>query len=284
MAEHADLLFELGTEELPPTALRRLSGALCHEFAEGLRAHGLSFGNVRGFATPRRLTVLVEGLARRQPDREVERRGPAFSAAFDGDGNPTKAAEGFARSCGVTVADLQKQETDKGAWLVYRVRESGRPAAELLPGVAERALAALPVPKRMRWGDSEAEFVRPVHWVVFLHGGSVVPCELMGCVAANRSRGHRFHHPGEIVIASPAAYEAALEDPGRVIADFERRRARIRGEVLAAAETLGGIAVIDEDLLDEVTALVEWPVAITAGFEERFLEAPQESLILTMKK
>jgi glycyl-tRNA synthetase beta chain len=284
MADHADLLFELGTEELPPTALRRLSGALCHELAEGLHALGLAFGNVRGYATPRRLAVLVEGLAHRQPDREVERRGPAFSAAFDADGNPTKAAEGFARSCGVTVADLQKQETDKGCWLVYRVRETGRPAAGLLPGVAERALAALPIPKRMRWGDSEAEFVRPVHWVVFLHGESVVPCELMGCVAGNRSRGHRFHHPGEITIRSATAYEGLLEEPGRVVADFERRRERIRGEVLAAAETLGGVAVIDEDLLDEVTALVEWPVAITAGFEERFLEAPQESLILTMKK
>jgi glycyl-tRNA synthetase beta chain len=284
MADHADLLFELGTEELPPTALRRLSGALCHELAEGLRALGLTFGSVRGYATPRRLAVLVEGLARRQPDREVERRGPAFGAAFDADGNPTRAAEGFARSCGATVADLQKQETDKGAWLVYRVHEAGRPAAELLPGVVERALAALPIPKRMRWGDSEAEFVRPVHWVVLLHGASVVPCELMGCAAGNRSRGHRFHHPGEIAIASPAAYEATLEEPGRVIVDFARRRERSRGVDPAAAETLGGIAVIDEDLLDEVTALVEWPVAITAGFEERFLEAPQESLILTMKK
>lgn len=284
MADRADLLFELGTEELPPTALRRLSGALCHEFAEGLRGCGLAFGNVRGYATPRRLTVLVEALAYQQPDREVERRGPAFSAAFDREGQPTRAAEGFARSCGVTVGDLQKQETDKGAWLVYRVRETGRSAADLLPGVAERALAALPIPKRMRWGDSEAEFVRPVHWVVFLHGNAVVRCELMGCTASDRSRGHRFHHPAEIVIGSPAVYEATLEEPGRVIADFERRRERIRGEVLAAAETLGGVAVIDEDLLDEVTALVEWPVAITAGFEERFLEAPQEALILTMKK
>ena len=284
MADRADLLFELGTEELPPTALRRLSGALCHELAEGLRRSGLEFGAVRGYATPRRLAVLVEGLARRQPDREVERRGPAHAAAYGPDGQPTKAAEGFARSCGVTVADLLRLDTDKGAWLVYRVIEEGRPVAELLPGIAEQALAALPIPKRMRWGDSDVEFVRPVHWVVLLHGDAVVPATILGCRSGSRSRGHRFHHGGEIPIPKPAAYEALLEEEGRVIVDFGRRADRIRAEVLAAAATLGGTAVIDDDLLDEVTALVEWPVAITAGFEERFLAAPQEALILTMKK
>ena len=284
MADQAHLLFELGTEELPPTALRRLSGALCHEFAEGLRRSGLGFGAVRGYATPRRLAVLVEDLARRQPDREVERRGPALAAAYDKNGQPTKAAEGFARSCGVTVADLLRLDTDKGAWLVYRVLEGGRPTADLLPGIAEQALAALPIPKRMRWGNSDVEFVRPVHWVVLLHGEAVVPAEILGCRSGNRSRGHRFHHGGEIVIPRPDAYEALLEEEGRVIVDFGRRADRIRAEVLAAAETLGGTAMIDADLLDEVTALVEWPVAITAGFEERFLAAPQEALILTMKK
>ena len=284
MAEHADLLFEIGTEELPPTALRRLSGALCHEFAEGLRRSGLDFGAVRGFATPRRLALLVEALAHRQLDREVERRGPALAAAYDGEGQPTKAAEGFARSCGVTVADLLRLDNDKGAWLVYRVVEAGRPAADLLPAIAEQALASLPIPKRMRWGDSDAEFVRPVHWVVFLHGEAVVPATILGCRAGNRSRGHRFHHGGEIVIPHPAAYESLLQEEGRVIVDFGRRADRIHAEVLAAAETLGGTAMVDDDLLDEVTALVEWPVAITAGFEERFLAAPQEALILTMKK
>ena len=284
MAEHADLLFELGTEELPPTALRRLSGALCHEFAEGLRRSGLVFGAVRGYATPRRLAVLIETLAYQQPDREIERRGPALAAAYDKEGQPTKAAEGFARSCGVTVADQLRLDTDKGAWLAYRVVEAGRPAAELLPEIAQQALAALPIPKRMRWGDGDAEFVRPVHWVVFLHGERVVPAQILGCHAGNRSRGHRFHHGGEIVIPQPAAYEPLLEEEGRVIVDFGRRADRIRAEVLAAAETLGGTAMLDDDLLDEVTALVEWPVAITAGFEERFLAAPQEALILTMKK
>jgi glycyl-tRNA synthetase beta chain len=284
MAERAHLLFELGTEELPPTALRRLSGALCHELAEGLRRSGLEFGAVRGYATPRRLAVLVEDLARQQPDREVERRGPALAAAYDKDGQPTKAAEGFARSCGVTVADLHRLDSDKGSWLVYRVKEAGRPASELLPGIAEQALAALPIPKRMRWGESDAEFVRPVHWVLFLHGGTVVPAVILGCRSGNRTRGHRFHHGGEIVVPRPEAYEALLEEEGRVIVDFGRRADRIRAEVLAAAETLGGTAMIDDDLLDEVTALVEWPVAITGGFEERFLAAPQEALILTMKK
>ena len=284
MAEHPHLLFELGTEELPPTALRRLSGALCHEFAEGLRRSGLEFGAVRGYATPRRLAVLGENLARQQPDREVERRGPALAAAYDKDGHPTKAAEGFARSCGATVADLVRLDTDKGSWLIYRVMEKGRAAADLLPAIAEQALAALPIPKRMRWGDSDSEFVRPVHWCLFLHGDKVVPGTILGCRAGNRSRGHRFHHGGEIVIPQPEAYEVLLEEEGRVIVDFARRADRIRAEVLAAAETLGGAAMIDDDLLDEVTALVEWPVAITAGFEERFLAAPQEALILTMKK
>jgi glycyl-tRNA synthetase beta chain len=284
MADRAHLLFEVGTEELPPTALRRLSGALCHELAEGLRRAGLEFGAVRGYATPRRLAVLVEDLAYRQPDREVERRGPAIAAAYDRDGQPTKAAEGFARSCGVTVGDLLRLDTDKGSWLVYRVVEAGRPAAELLPGIAEQALGALPIPKRMRWGDSDDEFVRPVHWIVLLHGEAVVPAVILGCRAGNRTRGHRFHHGGEISVHRPEAYEALLEEEGRVIVDFGRRADRIRAEVLAAAATLGGTAVIDDDLLDEVTALVEWPVAITAGFEERFLAAPQEALILTMKK
>ncbi|MCU0766322.1 MAG: glycine--tRNA ligase subunit beta [Gammaproteobacteria bacterium] len=284
MAEHADLLFELGTEELPPTALRRLSGALCHGFAEGLRRSGLSFGTVRGFATPRRLALTVEGVALRQPDREVERRGPAFTAAFGPDGLPTRAAEGFARSCGVTVADLERVETEKGAWLTFRSTEAGRPAAEVLPGIVGEALAALPIPKRMRWGDGEAEFVRPVHWVVFLHGGQVVPCEILGCSAGRRTRGHRFHHGGEIEIGAAGAYERLLEEEGRVIADFGRRAERVRAEVHAAAETLGGVVELDEALLEEVTALVEWPVAITAGFEERFLAAPQEALVLTMKK
>jgi glycyl-tRNA synthetase beta chain len=284
VADRSHLLFELGTEELPPTALRRLSGALCHEFAEGLRRSGLPFGAIRGYATPRRLAVLVEDLARQQPDREVERRGPALTAAYDQHGLPTKAADGFARSCGVTVSSLLRLDTDKGSWLVYRVTEAGRPAAELLPGIAEQALAALPIPKRMRWGDSDAEFVRPVHWVLFLHGETVVPATILGCRSGNRSRGHRFHHGGEISIPRPEAYEALLEEQGKVVVDFGRRADRIRAEVLAAAETLGGAAMIDDDLLDEVTALVEWPVAITASFEERFLAAPQEALILTMKK
>jgi glycyl-tRNA synthetase beta chain len=284
MAEHADLLFELGTEELPPTALKRLSGALCHAFGEGLRKCGLAFGTVRGFATPRRLALTVEALALKQPDREVERRGPAFAAAYGADGLPSKAAEGFARSCGVTVADLKRLETDKGAWLVYHSMAPGRSAASLLPAVAEEALAALPIPKRMRWGDSEAEFVRPAHWVAFLHGEEIVPCEILGCRAGRSTRGHRFHHGGEIAIPAPADYERLLEEEGWVIADFGRRAERIRAEVHAAAEALGGLVELDEALLDEVTALVEWPVAITAGFEERFLDAPQEALILTMKK
>ncbi len=284
MADRADLLFELGTEELPPVALKRLSDALVREFTAGLEKAGLEFGPVRAYATPRRLALLVEGCALQQPDREIERRGPAVRAAFDAEGNPTKAAEGFARSCGTRVEDLARVETDKGEWLAYHLREPGKPARELLPEIAENALGRLPIPKRMRWGALEAQFVRPVHWLVFIHGGEVVPCRLLEAEAGDKTRGHRFHHPGAITVQRPGDYARLLEEKGWVIPGFEARRERIREQVQQTAEALGGRAEIDEALLDEVTALVEWPVPIAAGFEERFLEVPHEALILTMKK
>lgn len=284
MADRADLLFELGTEELPPAALKRLSETLTREFVSGLEKAALEHGRVESFATPRRLALLVEQCDLRQPDREIERRGPALQAAFDAEGNPTKAAEGFARSCGAQVTDLERLETDKGAWLMYRIQEQGKAASELLPPIAEAALERLPIPKRMRWGNSDAQFVRPVHWLLFLHGQEVVPCTLLDTESGRFTYGHRFHHPEPIEIINPGEYALALMDKGKVIAHFDSRRKKITEQVEKTAEALGAKAVIDPDLLDEVTSLVEWPEPIAAGFEQRFLEVPHEALILTMKK
>ncbi len=283
MADGADLLFELGTEELPPVALKRLSDALTREFVAGLEAAQLAHGEVIGYASPRRLAVLVKDLARHQPDRDVERRGPAVQAAFDAEGNPTRAAEGFARSCGTTVDQLQRQQTEKGEWLVFRMHQPGQAASALLPGIAEQALNRLPIPKRMRWGDSDAQFVRPVHWLVFLHGDEIVECELLEARADRVTRGHRFHHPQGITLYDPADYAAVLENVGKVVAYFDDRRARIRSQVEATARKLGGVADLDEALLDEVTALNEWPVPVAGSFEARFLEVPHEALVTTMK-
>ena len=284
MLETADLLFELGTEELPPIALERLSAALTLEFTEGLNRANLEYGAITPYATPRRLGLLVKECSLRQPDREIERRGPAVKAAFDSDGKPTRAASGFAHSCGTTVEALEQVETDKGAWLMYRLKELGKSAAELLPEIAENALNRLPIPKRMRWGASEAQFVRPVHWLLFLHGQAVVPCTILDAPAGRLTYGHRFHHPQAIAIDHPGDYEDALLRRGNVIANFDRRKEKIREQVERSADALGGRAEIDPALLSEVTALVEWPVPITAGFEEAYLQVPHEALILSMKK
>ncbi len=283
MTTTQDLLFELGTEELPPVALKRLSQALTDEFASGLKDANLDYSELQSFAAPRRLAVIAKDCATRQQDREIQRRGPAVKAAFDGDGNPTKAAEGFARSCGTTVDQLGREKTDKGEWLSFNLQETGKEAAELLPAIADKALNRLPIPKRMRWGDSDAQFVRPVHWLVFMQGEDIVPCDLMGVSAGKQTRGHRFHHPDTIDINTPAEYADKLKE-GKVIADFASRRESIREQVNAEAASLGGQADMDEALLDEVTALVEWPVPVSAGFEEKYLEVPNEALIYTMKK
>ncbi|MET0028860.1 MAG: glycine--tRNA ligase subunit beta [Candidatus Thiodiazotropha sp.] len=283
MTDQADLLFELGTEELPPKALKRLAGALTDAFVAGLQQASLSHGKVETFATPRRLALLIHDCALCQPDREVERRGPALQAAYDASGQPSKAAEGFARSCQTSVDELETLKTDKGEWLVFRTQETGQPAASLLPDIANQALSKLPIPKRMRWGDSEAQFVRPVHWLVFLLGNDVVPCTLLDAEADRQTYGHRFHHPTAITLYSPEDYASVLHDLGRVIASFEERRERIEQLVKESAATLGGQADLDPELLDEVTALNEWPVPISASFESRFLDVPQEALVATMK-
>ncbi|MCC6134072.1 MAG: glycine--tRNA ligase subunit beta [Candidatus Contendobacter sp.] len=283
MSDARDLLIEIGTEELPPKALSTLSLAFEQGIQSGLEKAGLPGNNLRRFATPRRLAVLIENLPTRQPNRQLERRGPAVSAAFGPDGTPTKAAEGFARSCGVAVADLHRQETDKGAWLVHVSLEPGAPTADLIPGIVINALAGLPIPKRMRWGDRDDEFVRPVHWAVLLFGDEVIPATILGVQTGRTTHGHRFHCPQPIPITAPADYPRQLAETGKVIADFNGRRAVVHAQVEAAAMDLGGVAVIQPELLDEVTALVEWPVAQAGNFERRFLDVPAEALISTMQ-
>ncbi|QJQ97431.1 glycine--tRNA ligase subunit beta [Halomonas sp. PGE1] len=275
------LLVELGVEELPPNAIDALSDALADGLRRGLADAEVAHGEVRAYATPRRLAVRIEALADSQPDREVEKRGPALAAAFK-DGQPTKAAEGFARSCGVTVDDLIHLETDKGTWLGYREQQQGESTAALLPAILQKAIAALPVPKNMRWGASRVEFSRPVHWLVVLFGSEVVEAEALGLTAGRTTYGHRFHAPAAIELAHADDYLEALEQAW-VLADRDRRRERIREQVLAEAEVQEATAVIDEDLLVEVSGLVEWPVALTGSFDERFLEVPAESLISSMK-
>ena len=283
MTDARDLLVEIGTEELPPKALRRLAEAFADGVRAGLAKHELQHGALRYFATPRRLAVWVPALSVTQADRVVERRGPALNAAFDEEGNPTKASQGFARSCGVTVNELERLETGQGAWLVSRSVQQGVATRELIPAIVESALSALPVPKRMRWGDLRAEFVRPVHGLVLLFGEEVIDAELYGVRAGRETRGHRYHHPAPIYIGEPRAYAPLLETEGHVLPDFDERKEAIRGQILQAALAAGGQAVIDEALLDEVTALVEWPVALLGDFEPRFLELPPEPLISTMK-
>lgn len=283
MSEPRDLLVEIGTEELPPKALRRLSRAFGDGLADALGELDLEFETHRVYATPRRLAVVVSALAARQPDRLNERKGPSIKAAFDAEGNPTRAAEGFARSCGVTVEELERIESDKGAWLVRRSHQAGAPSGELIPGAVRKALDALPVPKRMRWGSSDAEFVRPVHWAVLLFGEEIIDAGFLGVRADRYTRGHRFHHPDPISLNTPGDYLSVLRETGRVEPDYEAREARIREQAGTLATRLGGQALIDEELVEEIAALVEWPVALTGDFDARFLRVPHEVLITTMQ-
>ncbi|MDX1605327.1 MAG: glycine--tRNA ligase subunit beta [Candidatus Competibacterales bacterium] len=283
MTEHRDLLFELGTEELPPKVLRELSEALEHGIVERLAQQGVAHGSSHRYATPRRLAVQVNEVAGQQPEQRQQRRGPALQAAFTADGQPTRAAEGFARSCGVSVSELETLETDKGSWLCHTRVVPGSPVTELLPGIIATALEALPVPKRMRWGESDAEFSRPVRWLVLLYGETVVPLRLFGLESSACTRGHRFHHPGTITLDTPADYEARLHRIGHVMADFETRLEYIREQVERCAAEVDGRAMIGPALLDEVTALVEWPVALVGNFERRFLDMPPEVLVSTMQ-
>lgn len=279
----ADFLIELGTEELPPKALKSLQDAFADGLLQRLESAGLSHGNSHRYGAPRRLALWLEGLQLSQPDEAFERRGPAVKAAFDADGKPTKAAEGFARSNGVSVDELERMDTDKGEWLVYRGVEPGKATLQLLPELVQQTLDNLPIPKRMRWGNSRAEFVRPVQWLVMLLGDEVVPAQVYGVESGNESRGHRFHAPESITLTKPADYAEALKK-AYVLADFNERRDTIKREAERVAQEAGVQVVIDDDLLDEVTALNEWPVALLGRFEQRFLDVPAEALISSMQE
>jgi glycyl-tRNA synthetase beta chain len=278
----ADLLIELGTEELPPMALRTLAHALADDVLTQVDEAGLAHGEMKVFAAPRRLGFLIPALQTHQADREVEKRGPAVQAAFDDDGNPTKAATGFAGSVGLDVNDLDTLETDKGSWLLARVTEKGRDIEDMMPAFLERAVQKLPIPKRMRWGKRTVQFVRPVHWLVALLGEKILDMTLLDQKAGRITRGHRFHGVGEIELAAPEDYEPRLEQEGFVMADFERRREMIQAKVVELGKRAGGSARIEDALLEEVTALVEWPVPLLGHFEEDFLRVPQEALIYAM--
>lgn len=278
-----DLLVEIGTEELPPKALPVLSAAFEREVAAGLGRQNLDYSGTTAFATPRRLAVLVRDLQESQADAAIEKFGPALQAAYDADGKPTKAAEGFARSCGVSVADLSEKNDGKVTKLYYQATRPGEQTADLLPGLINEALAALPIPKRMRWGSSHEEFVRPVHWVVLLFGNSVVPATILGVNSGSNTYGHRFHHPDAIALDSPSDYITALTETGFVLPDFAQRREKIRAQLQEQGSQHNARVVIDEDLLNEVTALVEWPVALTGAFDKAFLDVPKEALVSSMK-
>lgn len=282
MSGSDDFLVEIGTEELPPKALRSLMDAFGAGLGAAIDDAPLQRGAVHVYASPRRLAVIVDDLARRQEDRTVELKGPPVSVAFDKDGKPTPAALAFARKCGADLDKLGRNKTDKGEWLTYTSVEEGKTARELLPLLIERTLASLPIPRRMRWGAGDAEFVRPVHWIVMLHGEDVVDAPLMGAMAGNVSQGHRFHSSGPITIAKPRDYLRALENEGHVIADFEQRRELVKGGVNAVAAAAGGLVVEGESLYDEVAALVEWPVPMLGSFDEQYLALPREVVISTL--
>jgi glycyl-tRNA synthetase beta chain len=277
-----DFLVEIGTEELPPKALRSLMEAFATNLGDAVDEARLAHGDVHAYASPRRLAVLIEQLADGQADRAVTLKGPPAHVAFDDDGNPKPAATAFAKKCGVEVNELAREKTDKGEWLIHDSVEKGKPASELMPELIERSLGNLPIPRRMRWGAGVAEFVRPVHWVVLLHGDEVIDASVMGLRAGKISRGHRFHASGDVEISSPASYLGALEQRGYVIADFERRRTMVLEGATAAAKAAGGELVANDALLDEVTALVEWPVPVTGSFDDAFLELPREVVISTL--
>lgn len=283
MADLCEFLIEVGTEELPPKALRSLQNAFLSGIETGLEDKNLAYEKAVVYSTPRRLAVRVHGMARMQPDREIERRGPPVSIAVGDDGKPTKAGVKFAESCGVGFGDVGRLETGKGEYLLYKGVESGHPAVDILPEVIRESLAALPVPRRMRWGDNDFEFVRPVHWVAAMLDDETMPLELFGIEAGRQTRGHRFHCTGILDIPSAADYPGVLEDAGRVIPLFEQRRTKIEAQVLDLATAIGGRPVYGDELLDEVTALVEWPVPIAGTFEDRYLDLPREVLISTLQ-
>lgn len=278
-----NFLVEIGTEELPPKALKTLATSFADNVEAELNLAGLSFDKIEWFAAPRRLAVKVLNLATQQPSKEIEKRGPAVSAAFDAEGKPTKAAEGWARGCGITVDQAERIATDKGEWLVHRAKIEGQPTKNLLNGIVANALAKLPIPKPMRWADKTVQFIRPVHTVTMLLGDELIEGEILGVASARTIRGHRFLGEKEFEIQYADQYPQLLREKGSVVADFNERKAEILAKSQAKATALGGVADIEESLLEEVTSLVEYPNVLAAKFEERFLAVPAEALVYTMK-
>ena len=278
-----NFLVEIGTEELPPKALKTLATSFADNVEAELNQAGLTFDKIEWFAAPRRLAVKVLNLATQQPSKEIEKRGPAVSAAFDAEGKPTKAAEGWARGCGITVEQAERIATDKGEWLVHRAKIEGQPTKNLLNDIVANALAKLPIPKPMRWADKTVQFIRPVHTVTMLLGDELIEGEILGVASARTIRGHRFLGEKEFEIQHADQYPQLLREKGSVVADFNERKAEILAKSQAKATALGGIADIEESLLEEVTSLVEYPNVLAAKFEERFLAVPAEALVYTMK-
>ncbi len=276
-------LVEIGTEELPPKALRSLAESFAANFTAELDNAGLEHGEVNWFAAPRRLALKVANLSAAQADREIEKRGPAIAQAFDAEGKPSKAAEGWARGCGITVDQAERLVTDKGEWLMYRAHVKGQSAQQLLAGMVSTALAKLPIPKLMRWGDSDVQFVRPVHTVTMLLGADLIPGTVLGIDSARIVRGHRFMGEAEFTLDNADQYPQILLERGKVVADYEARKALIKRDAELAAQKIGGKADLSDSLLEEVASLVEWPVVLTAKFEEKFLAVPAEALVYTMK-
>ena len=278
-----NFLVEIGTEELPPKALKTLATSFADNVEAELNQAGLAFDKIEWFAAPRRLAVKVLNLATQQPSKEIEKRGPAVSAAFDAEGKPTKAAEGWARGCGITVEQAERIATDKGEWLVHRAKIEGQPTKNLLSDIVANALAKLPIPKPMRWADKTVQFIRPVHTVTMLLGDELIEGEILGVASARTIRGHRFLGEKEFEIQHADQYPQLLREKGSVVADFNERKAEILAKSQAKATALGGVADIEESLLEEVTSLVEYPNVLAAKFEERFLAVPAEALVYTMK-
>ncbi|BAJ00012.1 glycine--tRNA ligase subunit beta [Shewanella violacea] len=278
-----NLLIEIGTEELPPKSLRKLAESFLSNFTDELKKAELSFESAVWHAAPRRLALSVNQLATAQADKVVEKRGPAVAQAFDADGNPTKAAMGWARGNGITVEEAGRLKTDKGEWLLHQAKVVGVETKSLISAMAQRALDKLPIPKPMRWGSNKTQFIRPVHTVTMLFGSEIVAGELLGIKSDRVIRGHRFMGQASFELDHADNYLSALKEKGKVLADYEVRKTIIKTDAEAAAAKIGGIADLEDELLEEVCSLVEWPVVLTASFEEKFLDVPAEALVYTMK-
>lgn len=276
------LLIELGTEELPPKSLKTLATTFFEQIKLQLDAAKLSYSDIQWYATPRRLAVKVEGLIASQADKAIEKRGPAVNVAFDAEGNASKAAEGWARSNGITVADAERLVTDKGEWLLHKTVEQGKSVEELIPAMVNQAVSKLPVPKPMRWGSGRTQFIRPVHTLTMLYGEKIIAGETLNVNSNNLVTGHRFHHHGLVAIDHADNYETTLRE-AHVVVSYEERKQTILEQINLAAKEIGGIALPDEELLEEVTSIVEWPVILVGSFDEEFLNVPAEPLIYSMK-